>query len=131
MNIQEAWKFLESRNVPVKSISLCDTKQWAIYHRHAQDQEVGILVAPTLERVVERAVAIWGPAKSAGNVSPYSKQLYQVTAADDHRTLKNGDTVFMVECPHCFENLLIRPFDRTAHGLTDTNGQYIRLKRLD
>ncbi len=65
------------------------------------------------------------PHMDAGSVAPSTKR-YSVTNPHDHRTLKAGDSVVMVEAPN-LDNLLLREPDMTLHRLQDKHDQYVHL----
>lgn len=64
--------------------------------------------------------------QSAGKVVP-SKEPLIVTDSHEHLTLKDGDTVIMVESPNLTKNLLFRCSDATLHVLADPADQYVHL----
>lgn len=65
--------------------------------------------------------------KDAGSISP-SPKLFVITYAHDHKTLKAGDIVAIVESPQGF-NYLFRS-DHTLHNLSDGHDQYVHLEEL-
>ena len=68
---------------------------------------------------------VLGPEVDAGKVVP-GPALYEVTYAHNHKTLKAGNLVRMVEDPR-YNNLLLRT-DWTLHWLTDEQDQYVHLR---
>jgi hypothetical protein len=65
---------------------------------------------------------------SAGSVPCGNGVLYEVTFTHDHKTLKPGDRVGVVECPHCRRNLLGRLPDFTLHDICGEHDQYVHLR---
>ncbi len=67
---------------------------------------------------------------NAGYVSP-SKEWYRITDAREHKTLKVGDIVLVVETPSPhLVNLLLRASDMTLHELQDESDQYVHLEQV-
>lgn len=61
----------------------------------------------------------------AGAVAPSMKR-YRITWPHEHKTLRVGDVVEMIETP-LREHMLLRFPDMTEHRLQDDSGQYVHL----
>ncbi len=65
----------------------------------------------------------------AGGLAASPKR-YVVTWPHEHKSLKAGDVVVMVETPK-FDFFLLRESDMTLHGLTGNGDQYVHLAEVE